>query len=243
MPQTTDDTTYEAVLFDLLTAVLDSWTLWNAVAGDEEAGLTWRRAYLELTYGQGEYAPYEDLVARAAVEAGLSGRLASDLVDRWAELRPWPEAPEVLGRIARDLPIGVVTNCSERLGRRAAGAVPVGFATVVTAERAGAYKPRPAAYRLALEELGVPADRVLSGCACGGTTGSGCRRLRARPRRSARRRRSCRSSASSAHRPVGRRDPRELSGPGRRGGSGRTARCSGDGRTWRPAPRAPGPRT
>jgi 2-haloalkanoic acid dehalogenase type II len=161
MPQTTDDTTYEAVLFDLLTAVLDSWTLWNAVAGDEEAGLTWRRAYLELTYGQGEYAPYEDLVARAAVEAGLRGRLASDLVDRWAELRPWPEAPEVLGRIARDLPIGVVTNCSERLGHRAAGAVPVGFATVVTAERAGAYKPRPAAYRLALEELGVPADRVL----------------------------------------------------------------------------------
>ena len=35
---------YGAVVFDLLTALLDSWTLWNAVAGSEEAGMRWRRA-------------------------------------------------------------------------------------------------------------------------------------------------------------------------------------------------------
>jgi 2-haloacid dehalogenase len=29
---------YDVVLFDLLTALLDSWTLWNAVAGDEDSG-------------------------------------------------------------------------------------------------------------------------------------------------------------------------------------------------------------
>jgi 2-haloacid dehalogenase len=27
-----------AVLFDLLTALLDSWTIWNSVAGSERAG-------------------------------------------------------------------------------------------------------------------------------------------------------------------------------------------------------------
>ena len=29
---------YDAVLFDLLTALLDSWTLWDSVAGSQEAG-------------------------------------------------------------------------------------------------------------------------------------------------------------------------------------------------------------
>ena len=57
---------YDVVLFDLLTALLDSWSLWNAVAGSEQAGRRWRAAYLEITYRTGRYRPYEDLVASAA---------------------------------------------------------------------------------------------------------------------------------------------------------------------------------
>jgi len=44
---------YDAVVFDLLTALLDSWTLWNSVAGSAEDGMRWRRRYLEITYGCG----------------------------------------------------------------------------------------------------------------------------------------------------------------------------------------------
>jgi len=40
-----------AVLFDLLTALMDSWTLWNAVAGSPAQGRAWRAEYLRLTYG------------------------------------------------------------------------------------------------------------------------------------------------------------------------------------------------
>lgn len=152
---------YDAVLFDLLTAVLDSWKVWNAVAGDEEAGMTWRHEYLELTYGQGDYAPYEEIVAQAAENVGLSRELANDLTAHWTDLEPWPEAPVVLEAIARERPVGVVTNCSESLGYTAAAQIQVNFSTVVTAERAGAYKPRAAAYQLALDELSLPADRVL----------------------------------------------------------------------------------
>ncbi|MGT2425072.1 hypothetical protein [Amnibacterium kyonggiense] len=65
---------YDAVLFDLLTALLDSWTLWNAVAGGEVAGTRWRREYLRRTYGQGDYTPYELLVADAAEHVGLPAR-------------------------------------------------------------------------------------------------------------------------------------------------------------------------
>src|SRR5262249_24476207 len=44
-----------AVLFELLTALLDSWSLWDAVAGSQEAGRAWRAEYLRLTYGCGAY--------------------------------------------------------------------------------------------------------------------------------------------------------------------------------------------
>ena len=29
---------YDAILFDLLTALIDSWSLWSRVAGGEDAG-------------------------------------------------------------------------------------------------------------------------------------------------------------------------------------------------------------
>ena len=60
-----------AVLFDLLTALLDSWSVWNAAAGPERAGRAWRAEYLRLTYGCGAYHSYEDLVRQAAHAVGL----------------------------------------------------------------------------------------------------------------------------------------------------------------------------
>jgi FMN phosphatase YigB (HAD superfamily) len=55
----------------------------------------------------------------------------------------------------------VVTNCSQRLGLQAAAKVDARFEVIVTAERAGYYKPDPHPYQLALDELGLPANRVL----------------------------------------------------------------------------------
>jgi 2-haloacid dehalogenase len=152
---------YRAVIFDLLTALLDSWSLWNEVAGSEATGLRWRREYLRLTYGTGRYLPYEDLVARAATNVGQPATLATTLTARWDAIAPWPEARAVLRTLAQRVPLAVITNCSEELGHRAAARVGVPFAVVVTAERAGWYKPNPAPYRLALSELGVAAAEAL----------------------------------------------------------------------------------
>jgi 2-haloalkanoic acid dehalogenase type II len=153
---------YDAVLFDLLTALLDSWTLWNIVAGSDDAGRRWRAEYLRITYGTGPYRPYEVLVADAAATAGLPRNLAEQLAARYGEIAPWPDVRAVLGSLHQaGIPLGVVTNCSEALGRIAAERVGVPFAVVVTAERAGSYKPDPAPYQLALSELGVAPDRCL----------------------------------------------------------------------------------
>jgi 2-haloacid dehalogenase len=101
------------------------------------------------------------LVAQAARAQQLDPELAQELARRWDELEPWAEAPTVVAAIGATRKVGVVTNCSNALGDRAVDRVGVRFDVVVTAERAGAYKPRPEPYRQALAVLGLPADRVL----------------------------------------------------------------------------------
>jgi len=152
---------YDAVVFDLLTALLDSWTLWNAVAGSAAAGLAWRRTYLVLTYQAGAYRPYETIVGEAAVLSGLTAAHADELVARWGELPPWPETCEVTAALARRVPLAIATNCSERLGRMAADCAGGPFAVVATAEGVGYYKPRPEPYRAVLAMLGTDPARTL----------------------------------------------------------------------------------
>ena len=152
---------YQAVLFDLLTGLLDSWTVWNRVAGSEPAGRKWRAAYLELTYGCGAYRPYETLVAEAARSTGLGDAHALALEIEWQSIKPWGEAPGILRKLKERQRLGVVTNCSERLGRAAAAKLGVPFDVIVTSERAGFYKPRPEPYRLALAELNLDPKEVL----------------------------------------------------------------------------------
>jgi 2-haloacid dehalogenase len=151
---------YDAVAFDLLTALLDSWTLWESVAGSRERALSWRAAYLECTYGAGPYRPYEDLVDQSAAQVGLPRSMVGQLVSRWDELAPWPGVVATL-RVLRDqYRLAVVTNCSEELAERAAARAGE-FDVIVSSQRAGYYKPHERPYQLMLEELGVPAARTL----------------------------------------------------------------------------------
>ncbi len=150
----------EAVAFDLLTALIDSWSLWIGVAGDQALGRAWRGASLRRVTSTGDYRPYEDIVRAAAAEVDLPPARAEALLDRWGELKPWPEAPGVLRALAGRR-LAIVTNCSQCLAERAAAATGASFAAVVSAERAGAYKTDPRAYEAGLAALGLAAAKVL----------------------------------------------------------------------------------
>ena len=152
---------YDAVIFDLLTALTDSWTLWNDVAGSDEDGMRWRQAYLRLTYGAGVYQPYETIVAEAAMAAGIGPDKPDALTRRWAELQPWPEAVSVVEALAGRAKLGVVTNCSIAMGRAAAERVSPAFDVVMTAEEAGFYKPRSAPYAATLAAMNMDPTQVL----------------------------------------------------------------------------------
>ena len=149
-----------AVLFDLLTALLDSWTVWNAAAGSEAEGRTWRAEYLRLTYGCGAYIAYEQLVRDAARTTGLRDSAPIALEAHWDELSAWDGARELLLALRPHCRLAVVTNCSTRLGNRAANLLGIDWDVVVTSEDAGYYKPDPRPYQMALDRMGVKAGEA-----------------------------------------------------------------------------------
>lgn len=149
---------YTAVGFDLLTALLDTWSLFADVAHGRDLGMRWHAASQSLLRGK-PYRPFEDILREAANTVGLERSAADELIGRWGESAPWPDVPEVLSRLASYTRF-IVTNCSDRLGGLAAARAGK-FDLVMTAERAGAYKPDPRPYRAALDALDLHRKRVL----------------------------------------------------------------------------------
>ena len=166
----------KAIVFDLLTALLDSWSLWDAStpSGSPSEGRPWRHRYLEITFSLpgGVYVPYEDCVRQAASDVGLPPSAAETLLDGWGKLQAWPEVAEVLPALReRGYRLGVVTNCSRQRGaiavRNAERAAAAGsgqdfaFDAAITAEESGFYKPVGQAYDAILTKIGVEASDVL----------------------------------------------------------------------------------
>ncbi|KAJ4356610.1 uncharacterized protein N0V89_004645 [Didymosphaeria variabile] len=171
----------KAIVFDLLTGLLDSWTIWDASTptGTSLEGLKWRKQYLEVTYGSTVYGPgstYEELVSRAAAESGLPSSSPEALHKNWKDLKAWPEVGQVLRELRKKgYLLGIVTNCSRELGHAAVrsaeraaeeaegeGEGSWKFDAAVTAEETGWYKPAVEAYHGILPLLGdVKPEEVL----------------------------------------------------------------------------------
>ncbi|KAI1090798.1 HAD-like protein [Rostrohypoxylon terebratum] len=164
----------KVIIFDLLTALADSWSLWNSStpSSSSSEGKRWRECYLKITFGTGAYVPYEKLVRQSAQEVGLPPSAPSALLRDWASLQAWPETGRVLQALRRrGYKLGVVTNCSKDLGHVAARVVEryaseenedgFAFDGVITAEESNFYKPAKPAYEAILNLLGVEPDDVL----------------------------------------------------------------------------------
>ena len=175
MSSVTESSEWEpkAIVFDLLTALLDSWSLWDmsTPSASSAEGRPWRERYLELTFGAGAYVPYEDLAKKAAREVGLPESAPMTLIRDWNTLQTWPETAGVVHQLKhKGYKLGVVTNCSSYLGHIAARRVveQVGregqedvFDAVITAEESGFYKPVEQAYNAVLSAMSLEARDVL----------------------------------------------------------------------------------
>ena len=156
----TDTAKYDAVVFDLLTALLNSWKLWNDVAGSEDAGMRWRRKYLEITYGCGAYRSYADRSSRRRPSPRVirpplrsTSSLAGISSSRGRRRRRcWQSS----GGACRSASPPIAPPCWARAAQRTGST----FKAVITA-RSPFYKPRPETYLAVLAALGTAPARTL----------------------------------------------------------------------------------
>lgn len=148
----------DGVLFDLLMGVMNSLETWSAAAHDRHRGLAWRDRVTARMLANRSYHPYEDMLAQAAVGIGLPASATAELIDRWSEMQPWPDAAVIVGL---SLPYAFVTNCSTELARVAAYRSGLNPRFTLSAQEAGWFKPDARIYRQACRVLGSTPDRTV----------------------------------------------------------------------------------
>jgi 2-haloacid dehalogenase len=148
----------DAVLLDLLMAVMNSLAIWSTAARDPRRGLAWRDAVTRRMAASPTYAPYEEQVIHGTADVGLPREAAAELFERWREMDPWPDSA-ALSRLA--LPYAFVTNCSKALAHVAADRSQLTPRFVLSAEEAGWYKPDPRIYQEACTRLRSSPDSTL----------------------------------------------------------------------------------
>jgi 2-haloalkanoic acid dehalogenase type II len=148
----------QAVLFDLLMAVMNSPAVWAAAAGHAGLGLSWRDDVTDRMRRANRYVPYETLVAEAAAGLGMPPSSVKSLQAEWRRMQPWPDAAAIAHL---SLPYAFVTNCSAEAARDAAAHSGLSPQFTLSAEEAGWFKPRPQVYRAACLRIGSVPERTV----------------------------------------------------------------------------------
>lgn len=83
------------------------------------------------------------------------------LVESLADWPPFPDTVEALARLGRSFRLAILSNIDDDLFAGSARLLRAPFAAIVTSQQVGSYKPSPANFRLLLERLAVPKERIL----------------------------------------------------------------------------------
>lgn len=92
----------------------------------------------------------------------ISPETREELIQAWDNLKPWPEANEVVGAVkAKGCMTAILSNGDQAMLEAVAKNFSSGFDHILSAETAGKYKPHPAVYNLPTTVLGIDKSDVL----------------------------------------------------------------------------------
>ena len=145
----------------------------DAALGERAAALSalWREKQLQYTWLrtlQGRHADFWQVTGEALdfaletlgiADAGLRARL----MNLYLKLTPYPEVPEVLGRLkAAGLGVAILSNGSPGMLQAAVDAAGIAAAVdaVLSVEEVGVYKPHPKVYQLAVDRLALAPGEI-----------------------------------------------------------------------------------
>src|SRR5574340_1281141 len=126
--------------------------LYGALEADAEAG--GYRAYHEIL---------KDVVRKFGMRLGFTPTAdqLQSLPESLPHWKPFPDSVAALRRLKTRYQLAIVSNVHDDLFALTARRLEVPFDHIITAQQARSYKPSLNNFRLALERIGLPAERIL----------------------------------------------------------------------------------
>ncbi|MCB1905984.1 MAG: haloacid dehalogenase type II [Rhodocyclaceae bacterium] len=166
----------EACVFDAYGTLFDvaaaARNLQHRLGGQWQAlAEIWRNKQLQYTWLRGLAGHHADFwqVTGDALDFALATLaledpdLRDELMALYLRLGHYPEVPETLRTLkARGLRLAILSNGSPRMLAAAVDNAGLGdvFDAVLSVEEVGVFKPHPSVYQLAVDRLGVSAERI-----------------------------------------------------------------------------------
>ena len=124
-------------------------------------------AAIEAREEAGPYRRYREILETCMRR--MAARLAVSLDEQQAQafvktLRDWPAFPDsvdALARLKRRYKLAVISNIDDDLFAYSSNLLGNPFDAVITAQQAKSYKPSATNFKLALERIGEPAEKIL----------------------------------------------------------------------------------
>jgi 2-haloacid dehalogenase len=121
----------------------------------------------EASAEHGTYRCYRDVLQSVVRQFGERLKFAptdqevNSLPESLPNWRPWPDTVTALRELHKRFRLAIISNVDDDLFAATQPQLGVEFHQVITAQRAGAYKPSLKIFDLALSRIGVPAHGVL----------------------------------------------------------------------------------
>ena len=171
------DAKIELVLFDAF-PVFDPRPIFESLetmapGRGKSLGEFWRNRQFAYTWLRTAAGEYEDfwkvtrdglLYAAEATDVALSTRQVEKIMNSYLTLKAWPDAPAALETLkTAGLRLAFLSNFTPRMLRAAieSAGLEGTFEQALSTDAVQTYKPDPRAYRLAIEALSMPRDRIL----------------------------------------------------------------------------------
>jgi len=124
-------------------------------------------AAIESELEAGPYMPYRQILELAVVKMGArlvfsptveEVRSLAESLKTW---QPFPDTVAALRQLKTRHKLALISNTDDDLFAETARSLQVPFDHVITAQQARSYKPSANNFRLALERIGLPSNRIL----------------------------------------------------------------------------------
>ena len=124
-------------------------------------------AAIEAREEAGPYRPYREILETcmrrmaARLAFALDDAQAHAFADTIGNWQPFPDSVDALARLKRRYKLAVISNIDDDMFAQTAKLLGNLFDAVITAQQGRSYKPSPNNFKLALDRIGEPPDKIL----------------------------------------------------------------------------------